>query len=154
METNISGGKKIIKYFFIGAFLILSAINIVLFVFLFNIRYQISDEATKMAGMVKQIQDQPLNTPFTADVAIDSTFSVPIKITVPIKTTINVPVTIPTTEQQVIISIPIDTSVPIDTTIQVPVKTTIPVSIKAGDLPFGSILQQFHDWLIKLSISL
>jgi hypothetical protein len=151
METKTFGVQKIIYYIFMGVTLILSVINIVLFVILLDIKYQISNEATKVAGMVKQIQDQPLTTPFTANVAIDSTFSVPIKTVVPIKTTVNVPVTIPTTGQKVTIAIPIDTNVPIDTTMQVPVKTTIPVSIKVGDSPFGNILQQLHDWLIKLS---
>ncbi len=153
METKTVVGK-VIKYFFMASVLILSVINIALFIYLWNIKYQISDEATKAAAMVQQIQDQPLTTPFTANVAIDSTFSVPIKTVVPIKITVDVPVIIPTTEQQVTIAIPIDTSVPIDTTIQVPVKTTIPVSIKVSDSPFGDILQQLHDWLIKLSTSL
>ena len=154
METNISAGKKIIKYIFMGTFLILSVVNITLFVFLFNIKSQISNEATQAASMVQQIQTQPLTTPFAANVAVDNTFSIPIKTTVPIKTTLNIPVTNPVTGQQVNIAIPIDTNVPIDMTIQVPVKTTIPVNIKVSDSPFGNILQQVHDWLIKLSTSL
>ena len=154
METKISEDNKMIKYLFIGVFFVLSVINTVLFVVLLGIKYQISNEAIKVAGMVKQIQDQPLTTPFTANVAIDSVFSVPIKTAVPIKTTINVPVTIPTTGQKVTLTVPIDTNVPIDTTIQVPVKTTIPVKIKVSDSPFGAILQQLHDWLIKLSTSM
>ncbi|MFA5878442.1 MAG: hypothetical protein WC845_03690 [Candidatus Staskawiczbacteria bacterium] len=154
MGAETPGAKKIIYYLFMGAVLILSVINIVMFVALLNVKQQISDGAKHAADAVKQMQAQPLTDPFTANIAIDNTFSVPIKIVIPIKTTINVPVTIPTTDQQVTIAIPIDTSVPIDTTIQVPVKTTIPVSIKVGDLPFGDILQQLHDWLIKLSTSL
>ena len=137
-----------------GAILILSVINVILFVFLFNIKNQISAEAVQVAGMVKQMQSQSAVTPFAANVAIDNTFSVPIKTTIPIKTTVNVSVTNPVTGQPVNIAIPIDASVPIDMTIQVPVKTTIPVNIKVSDLPFGNILQQFHDWLIKLSTSL
>jgi hypothetical protein len=108
--------KTIIKYIFIILVLILLIGNIVLFIYLLNVRYQ-----------------------FIANVEIDSTFSVPIKTIVPIKTTVNVPVIIPIMGQQVTVAVPIDTNVPIDTTIQVPIKTTVPVEIKIGDLIFGNI---------------
>lgn len=142
------------KYFFMGAILVLFIVNIVLFVVLLNIKYQIADSAKQAVGILQQVQAQSLTNPFTANVAVDSTFSVPIKTVVPIKTTVNVPVTIPIIGQRVTIVVPIDTQVPIDTIIQVPVKTTIPVNIKVSDSPFGNILQQLHDWLIKLSSSL
>jgi len=107
--------KKAIKYIFIGALFVLLVANIVLFIYLLNIKYQI-----------------------TANVEIDSTFSVPIKTVVPIKTTVNVPVTIPILGQQVKVVVPIDTNVPINTTVQVPIKTTVPVNIKIGESPFGN----------------
>ena len=94
------------KYYFIGGVLILVVLNVALIFSLLTIE-------SKMHG--------------TVNVAVDSTFSIPIKTVVPIKTTVNVPVTIPILGQRVDVVVPIDAQVPINTTIQVPIKTTVPV---------------------------
>ncbi|MGD0577060.1 MAG: hypothetical protein ABSA74_03235 [Candidatus Staskawiczbacteria bacterium] len=94
------------KYYFIGGVLVLVVLNVALIASLLIIE-------SKMHGIV--------------NVAVDSTFSIPIKTIVPIKTTVNVPVTIPIIGQQVNVAVPIDTNVPINTTVQVPIKITVPV---------------------------
>jgi len=138
----------------LGVALVLSIANIALFVLLLRVKYQIADGAGQAASAVQQMQEQSFTGPFTAQVAIDKTFDIPINVVVPVKTTVTVPTVIPTTGEKVTITIPIDTEVPINTTLHVPVKTSLPVNIKMSDLPIGGILQQLHDWLAKLATSL
>ncbi len=146
--------SNLIERIILGVALTVSIVNIVLLVVLFEAGRQVAGAAAQAASIVQEIQSQSSTTPLTANVAIDTTFSVPIKTVVPVKTTVDVPVVIPILGQRVTVTVPIDAEVPIDTTIQVPVKTSVPVHVRLGDTSFGKTLQQVQAWLTDLSARL
>jgi hypothetical protein len=137
-------------YILLGVAIFFSIANLVLFIFLFQIRQQVVGAAAQAAQVVQQLRAEPL-APFTTNVSIDQTIAVPIDTSIQVQTTVNVPVTIPIIGQRVEVTVPIDTTVPIHTTVQVPIKQSIPIEISVRDLPIGSTLQQIQDWLTKLA---
>lgn len=147
------GGKRIGAVLF-GISLVLSIVNIILFVLLRETEHRTAEIAAHAGSILQQARSQSLIAPFVANVAIDDIFDVPIRTTVPIKTTVNVPVVVPLIGQKATIAVPIDAEVPIDTTVRVPIKTTVPVSVKISGSSFDDVLQQLQNLLAELATDL
>lgn len=145
--------NKLPFYFWLtlGIALVSVIINIIIFVVLFQIKREAANAATEAANIIQQAQTKSLTAPFTANVAIDKIFDIPIQTTVPIKTTAIVPIAIPLTGQTVNVQVPIDTTVPISLIAHVPIKQTIPVNVDIANSPLNDTLNQLQDWLTKLA---
>lgn len=135
---------------FLGIIAAASLANLALLGALLYARFQLAGAAASAAALVANVESQPL-APFTTNVSINQTVSVPIDASIPVSTIVHVPVVIPILGQEVSVTVPINTNVPVKTTVSVPIRASIPVRVTIGDTPFGSVLRSLHDLLTRLA---
>lgn len=147
---TLSVEKGSMSKVFLGIIAAASVLNLILLAMLLYARFQLAGVAADAATLISATESQPL-APFTTNVSINQTVSVPIDASIPVSTIVHVPVVIPILGQQVNVTVPINTNVPVKTTVSVPIRASVPVRVTLGDTPFGSMLQSLHDILTQLA---
>ncbi len=164
-------GKTPFHYYLLWFVTLVSlSLNVIIIVFLLNVRQQAGAAFARAADAVAELKagvieynisvDEEL--PLALDVPVKLDLAVPIDETLLINTTVNIPIELPFVGLRTF-SAPISANVPLKLTIKAPIDKTIPVNatlpvqlevplrIRIADTPVGKSLEEVEGLLLELA---